>query len=188
LKMINLLPPIEKEELMIEQRKRLTIILGSFFLIVLVCFFLVLLSVDFYILGEAASQKIILEDAQKRYKTPDFINAEDIVKKYNKDLSLLKSFYEQDLGISQTLKNIADIERPEGLYFTNLFLNRDAAGGLIKVNISGFSKNRELLLAFRKNLENAPAMIKNPYFSPESWIKAENINFSLSLEIVKNEK
>jgi len=66
----------------------LVLAVPDFFLVVLVCFFLVLLSVDFYILGDSVGQKTILEDAQKKYKTPDFISAEEAVKKYNKNLSV----------------------------------------------------------------------------------------------------
>ena len=183
--MINLLPPKEKEELALEQKKRLIIILGSALLIVLICLFFVLLSVRFYILGESISQKIVLENAQREYQTPDFINAEDIVKKYNKNLLLLKSFYEQQAGVAYALKNISKINRPSGLYFTNLLMDNKKNTPLIKVNISGFSQNRENLLSFKKNIESAGDIIKNPYFSPESWVKTENINFSLTLEIPK---
>ncbi len=180
--MINLLPPEEKEELLLEQNKRLIAILGSALLIVLFCMFLISMSVKYYVLGEAVSQKFILEAAEKKYQTPDFIEAKSIIQKYNQNLAILKSFYKEDIDISQAVKDISNIQRPDGLYFTNLSLNRQKEEGVIDAAISGFSDTRENLLNFQKNIEENSS-IKNPYFSPESWTRPKNINFSLTFKI-----
>lgn len=183
--MINLLPPEEKEKLLLEQIKKLIIILGSAALIILVCLILILSSIKFYILAEVNSQKIILEQAEKKYQTPDLSTVENLVQKYNKTLLQLKSFYKEETYFSKALKTISEIQRPEGVYLTNLSLNRKENPAKIEVTVSGISDTRENLLLFKKNVEEEEK-IKNSYFSPQSWISPKDVNFSLTFEIFNN--
>ena len=83
--------------------------------------------------------------------------------------------------MSNALKMILEIQRPPNLYLTNLSLTRDENQ---KMNIMaiGVSQSRDDLLAFQKNIE-VNKEIKNPYFSPESWVNAENVAFKLTFEI-----
>ncbi len=179
--MINLLPPKEKEELLLEKKNKLIIILGITILIPLVCLILILSSIRFHILGEVNSQKIILEQAKKKYQTADFLTFKDIIQKDNKILVQLKSFYKKETYFSKVLKIISDIQRPKNLYLTDLALSRDK-NQKVKVVASGFSESRENLLFFQKNIEKYKE-IENPYFSPESWINPQNITFYLTFEI-----
>jgi hypothetical protein len=72
--MINLLPPQQKEELVLEIKKNLFITLCGILLIFLICLSLILFSLKFYILGEVNSKEIILEQSEKKYETPDFLS------------------------------------------------------------------------------------------------------------------
>lgn len=184
--MTNLLPPEEKNELFLKNKKRLVVILGITALVSLVCFILILLSVNFYILTKIVSQKNILEQTEEKYKTTVFLNFKDAIQKYNNVLVQLNSFYEKEIYFSQILKIISNIQRPEGLYLSDLSLNRDSENKKIKVVTSGFSGSREDLLIFKKNIEENKE-IKNPYFSPESWTNPQNVKFYLTFEIYKNE-
>jgi hypothetical protein len=82
------------------------------------------------------------------------------------------------------LKIISQIQRPAGLYFTDLSLERQDSK--IKVIISGFSKDRESVLTFKQNIESE-SKINNLSFSQESWIKPIDVNFHLTFEILKDE-
>lgn len=179
--MINLLPPEEKIKLLLEKRKKLIIILGMIVLIPLFCLILILLSVKFYILGEVDSKKIILEQAEKEYQTPAFLTFKDIIQKNNKILVELESFYKKETYFSKALKIISNITRPKNLYLTNMSLDKNE-NYKIKVAASGFSKTREDLLIFQKNI-NEIKEIKNVNFSPESWFNSQDVRFYLTFEI-----
>jgi hypothetical protein len=179
--MINLLPQKEKDELFLKKAKNLAIVLGSIVIITLVCLIFVLLSVKFYVLTEVNGQSFILQDTQKNYESPDVVTVKNSIQKYNNSLPTVLSFYQSDKYLSNILAAISEIEKPNGLYFTNIFLDSQAIGGNVKVNISGTSDTRESLIAFQKNLEKQNA-INNISFSPESWINPVKANFNLNFD------
>lgn len=181
--MINLLPQEEKQKLLSDKKKKLTIILSIIVTVFLLCLMLILLSINFYLLAETDNQKNIFEQAKKENETPDFVNLNGIVKKYNSTLAQVDSFYKQEKYFSNVLEIISGVPAPKNLYLTNFSLNRQK-DGKIKVDIAGKSDTRDDLLLFQKNIE-ANDEIKNPYFSPQSWISPKNVNFSLSFEIDK---
>jgi hypothetical protein len=179
--MINLLPPEEKQKLFLEKKKKLAIILGTVILVSLICLTLILLSIKFYILAETDEQRNMLKQAIQEKQTSDFINLSSIIQKYNGTLDQLDSFYKKEIYFSQTLEIITDVPSPKGLYLTNFSFSRDKSG-VVQASVSGISNTREDLLLFKKNIEE-DKKIKNPYFSPGSWINQKNVNFSLTFEI-----
>lgn len=183
--MINLLPPEEKEKLFLKKKEKLITIIGITIVVSLVCLILILSSIKSYIDAEATSQKIIFQQTEKKYQTPDSTNFKNIIQKYNKIVIQLKNFYNQKEYFNQSLKIVSGIQRPEGVYLTGLSLNRDE-NKKIKAIATGVSDSRENLLLFKKNIEEN-TKIKNSYFSPETWINPENINFSLTFEISNND-
>lgn len=184
--MINLLPPAEKEKLFSEKKEKLTIILGIVISVALICLTLVLLAIKFYILTDTDYQKIILAQAQQQDRTPDFTSLNNTVKKYNTILAQLDSFYKREIYFNQAIQIITNVPSPKGLYLTNFLLSRDVKG-VVQVSVSGVSDTRENLLVFQKNIAGTPK-IKNPSFSPESWINPKNVNFSLTFSINENEQ
>lgn len=180
--MINLLPQKEKEERSFEQAKKLEIILEAIVLISVVCLILVLLSVDFYILGESVSRKFILKQAESQYKTTDFLKYKNILQGYNKNIAKVDSFYKNEAPIGSAIKKVAEIERPAGVYFNSLSLNRGENNNRIQVSISGNSDTRDNLLIFKRNIEKEDG-VSNSNFSPESWINPTAISFNLTFEI-----
>lgn len=184
--MINLLPLEEKQKLLLFKKEKLAAIWGIVVLVFLICLTLVLLSIKFYILSETDYQKNILAQNEQQNQIPDFANLNGIIQKYNATLAQLDSFYKKEIYFNQALKIITDVPSPEGLYLTNFSLDRDEKG-IVKASVSGVSDTRDNLLIFQKNIEQDQE-IKNPYFSPESWINPKNVNFSLTFEIDQNEK
>jgi hypothetical protein len=150
----------------------------------LICLSLILLSLRLYIYAEVNSQKIILEQSEEKYQTPDFIAFKESVKRYNEKMYQINYFYKKDNYFNDILKSISLIERPTGLYLTDLIIDRQ--NNNIKATVSGFSKSRDDLLIFKSNIEKE-SKIKNISFSQESWIKPLNINFHLTFEISKDE-
>jgi hypothetical protein len=179
--MINILPLEEKQKLLVEKKKKLTIIFGIVFSVGLICLILILLSIKFYILAETDYQKNILMQEQEEYQTADFINLNNAIKRYNLILTQLDSFYKNEIYFNQALEIITNIKRPDGLYLKNFSLDRDV-NGIIKTNISGISDTRDNLLIFKKNIIE-DKNIKNPSFSNESWISPKDVKFSLTFEI-----
>ena len=179
--MINLLPPEEKNGILFEKRKKLTIILGISLIIPLICFGLILLSINFYILGEINLAKAILDQNKKEIETQQFLTLKDTIKKSNTVLSNLASFYGKETYISEILNTLSLMPRPENVYFTDISLTRDA-NQKIKVVASGFSGSRDNLLIFQKNIETNQD-IESVYFSPESWVSPKNVTFYLTFSI-----
>jgi hypothetical protein len=82
---------------------------------------------------------------------------------------------------------MAGLARPEGLYFTNISMEKTSEEENTKVIISGFSKTRDNLLEFKDTIEKYPK-IKNVSFPPANWIKAKDVVFSLTFNLEINAK
>lgn len=177
--MINLLPPKEKEALLLNQYKNLTIVLGGIVIVSLVCLVLVLLAAKFYLLGEMNYEKITSEVTEKKYHTQDFLFFKELIQKYNKTAGRLNNFYKEKVYFSNILKVISETQRPPGLFFTTIAIRENQQDGKIRVMLSGVSESRENLLVFRDTMKNI-STIENISLSPESLVKPTNVNFSLT--------
>jgi Tfp pilus assembly protein PilN len=171
MKMINLLPKKEKEILIQEQEKRLIIILGIVILAALLCLILVLFSIKIYLKGKIEIQKIILEHFEKELKSSKLKEIKEELKLINQTFLKLNSFYQKKVDFTKILEKISKT-LPKETFLTNLSLDLSAEREVI-CNLSGFAKNREVLLEFKKNLE---ANFQKVYFSPASWLKPTNFN------------
>jgi len=189
--MINLLPSKEKEQLLSESNRKLTIVLGSIFLVSLVSLILVLFSLKFYILEQLVLQKGNLSSIEKGYQDKDYIEAKENMQKYNGNIVKIYNFYKNQVYISDNLVLISKIERPKGLYFKTINIessnNKD-----VNVKITGFSNTRENLQSFKDNLDNfqdsqLSMKIEDIYFPSYVWLKANDIEFNLTFKIIKNE-
>ena len=180
--MINLLPPIEKEEQLLNQYKKLTIVLGSVVTISLVCLVLILFALKFYILGEMNYQRIIFESTKSKYQTKDFLFFSDLIQKYNKTIGKVNDFYNKRVYFSDALETLLKTQRPPGLFFHRIAITTGAQDNKVKVMLSGVSENRDNLLLFRNSIKNTPA-IENTYLSPESLVRPTNVNFYLTFDL-----
>lgn len=174
--MINLLPPEEKNNLFLGKVLKLSATIGISVLASLFCLYLILQSINFYLLGNLNYQKSALEEYKKLAQSPDFLNFKDIILDANQKISLINSFYKQEVFFAAVLKTLSRIEKPSGLYFTNVYLARSQGSNGIQATISGKSDTRDNLLIFKNNIESEDS-IKSPYFSPESWVNQNNVIF-----------
>ena len=185
--MINLLPPKEKEELLLQKYKRLVIVLGNVFLISTICLALMLFALKYYVLSEISFQNLNLELAEQKYITDGTIPFKEMIKQYNASLVKIDGFYKKSTYITDILQNVLEINRPAGMYFKDISVDRTkSTPGLpapdgIKVVISGFSASREGLLSFKGALEKNPK-IKNVSFPPQNWVKDKDIDFEVTFE------
>ena len=167
--MINLLPPQERKVLLEEENYKLVWILGVLILISLLALSLVLLSVDFYIEGQSQSQKILVD-----LKRKEFSQLQPIQEKLaliNKNLCQLDSLYQQQVRLTKLLEDVSS-KLVSGMYLTNFSYRRNGS----RVEISGFSKKRDVLSEFRARMEGEK-QFKNVYFPLSNWVESENINF-----------
>lgn len=178
--MINLLPILEKQKLLLRKNEKLATIWGSVILIAVICLVLILLAIKFYILVEADYYKIALKQAEQTNITADFASINSLVQEYNKALSQLNSFYQKEVYFSKVLENIISVASPKGLFINNFSLKRKD-NGVVQISVSGISDTRDNLIIFKKNIE-ANKQILNPSFSAESWINPKNVNFVLTFE------
>ncbi|MBX4201078.1 hypothetical protein KW786_03030 [Candidatus Parcubacteria bacterium] len=179
--MINLLPPQEKEKLFLEDKKKLVMISGITIIVPLVCFTLGLLSVYLYLVGEKSSQKIVLDQVQAQYQTPDFLRYRSLIESNNAVLEQIAGFYKKEILYTRALKTISSISRPQNVYFTDLSLAKE--GKKVKVIASGSSDTRDNLLLFQKTMQGVPGF-QNISFSPDSWINATDAAFHVTFEII----
>ena len=133
------------------------------------------------ILGDIKQHQAALEAMVKNYETPDFIAFRGIIKRYNILLSKVDDFYAKQTSLADVLKAVLAIEKPGGIYFTDMLMDKQKSGR-VKVVISGVSPDRESLLEFKNNIEKNPN-IQNVYFPPENWLKPKDLSFSLQFEI-----
>ena len=96
--MINLLPPIEKEELKKHETLKIVLILGIIFSVFIFYIFLVLFTLKIYISGEAQAQKIILDLEEKKSETQQTQEFQDKIKNFNQKIITVDGFYKKQVN------------------------------------------------------------------------------------------
>ncbi|HDL75140.1 MAG TPA: hypothetical protein ENH06_02065 [bacterium] len=180
--MINLLPPKYKEELKLEERLKILLILSILFFSFLISLTLILFSIHIYIQGEIEAQKIIIKNQEEQSEIFENQKIEQEISLINETILNLNSFYKNQFNFTKTLEKISKNILP-GIYLTNISINPIIKeNGTLQVSISGFAPFRETLFKFKKNLEKVPEF-KELYFPPSNWIDPVNINFNISFKI-----
>jgi len=185
--MINLLPPEEKEKLLLEIRKRIAIIIWCLFLFFIFCFSLVLLSIKFYLQGQIDYQTITLQETENKMRQAEIKDLQEKFNSFNTALKKLNSFEQKKTYFSEILEKISGI-LPGGTYLTNISLIPSELADknpCIQVMLSGFIPTRENLFEFKKILEK-DTQIKEIYFPPINWVNPTDINFSITFKIPKD--
>ena len=168
--MINFLPESEKKEFLLEETKRLVLILGVLFFLFLFSLALIFLSIKIYLSCEIQSQQFLLDSERGRLETKEIKDLKEQVAISNQKLSLVDEFYSQKINLVEILHKITK-NIPQQLYLTDFVYSKNTS----QISISGFSPSRDMLFQFKKNLEKD---FQNVYFPPSNWVKSDNINFS----------
>jgi Tfp pilus assembly protein PilN len=178
--MINLLPIQQKKELLEEKNLRLILILDILFLSFFFSLFLVLFLIKNYIAIDLEIKKILLEEEKTAIAFDQEVEKEII--ESNALLSDLKFFYQDTYTMTSVLEKFQKILTPE-TYLTNLNISitKEGQAKVAQVSFSGYCPDRETLLQFKEIIERED-WVSSVFFSPESWIKPTEINFSASLK------
>ena len=145
----------------------------------LLCLILILFSLKLYILGGVDVSKLNLENAQKRYQTPTLLHLKQVVQGANTTLGKVDNFYQTETYVSDVLKVVFSVPRPEGVAFSDLNVIREDGG--IKVTVLGKSDSRDQLLLFKDNVEKTKG-IENSNFPPENLVRPTDIDFNMTIE------
>lgn len=181
--MINLLPPQFKKELLREERYKLILILEILILFFLTTLFLSFFLIKIFLFQKTELQKIETSLEEKKFVISQIQEFEKEISSINRDLSKLNSFYQNQIFWTLYLEKISQL-LPSDLYLTNLSINSLAKEkNQLQVGLAGFSPNREKLLEFKQKLEATPDF-KKIYFPPLNWVKPNDIDFSLTFQII----
>jgi len=180
--MINLLPPKEKEEILQEENWKLLMILGTLLLFFLISLLLILFSIKIFVTGEVEAQKILFAEREKEFKNTQMQNLQNNLTAFNKKLSQLDSFYQNQSYSSEILEEISKT-LPPGVYLNNLSIVPQGGkeGGFV-CNLSGFSPDRQTLLDLKESLEKEKNF-QEVYFPSSNWVKPADINFTISFKV-----
>lgn len=168
--MINLLPSQFKEEISLEERKKIVIILGILSFLFLISLILILFAIKIYLNSQVEAQKAFFGLEMKEKESPEIKELENKIGSVNQRLSQLDNFYQKQLHFSEILEEV-NKTIPKEIYLTSLSFSKDTS----EVRLSGFSPTRETLVQFRKDLELSFQDVKVP---PANWVEARDINFS----------
>ncbi len=120
-------------------------------------------------LGSQESQPVSLPDQ----------NTLTVVKDLNYKLSLIENIEKDKSIFSQNVINEIILKKVSNIKITEISYQNDPQKGK-QINISGTAGNREILLSFRKALEDSVSFSKVD-LPVSNFIKGSNIKFYLSL-------
>lgn len=183
--MINLLPPKEKDRIILKEKERLAVIMGFLVLYFIICFLLIILSINFLLDGKLSQQKYSLENLRHSLKESETEDIQKGFNSFNESVDKLNLFYNQKVYFYNVLLKISDII-PKDAVLDNVSLNIivQEQNSKVLASLSGFIKSRESLFEFKESLEKEQ-LIKNVSFPPSNWVSQENINFFVSFVILK---
>jgi len=175
---INLLPEQEKIYLKNEDiLKKISIILLfvliAVFFLIFIFFFLKL----FFLAKIESSQKQIFQ-IEKELKSDLFQNFQKTIEEKNQDLFQIQTFRKKQIFIAPIFEKIFSLITPGSIYFTDFSFQKNFNG---QIHFSGWVRNRQELFYFKKDIESKKDF-KEVYFSPDSWVKPTDIDFSLNFQ------
>jgi len=181
--MINLLPPLEKEKLLLERKRKLIIILWIFVLSFVFYFILILLPIKFYIQGQVEYQRIILQEVKKEFEQSGVQDLQEKIDSANLALTKLDNFYQNKIYLVEILEKISGA-LPQETYITDLsaILFETDEELELRVSLSGFAPTREILFNLKKNLEEEKDF-KKVHFPPTNWVEPFDIDFLVNFEV-----
>jgi len=190
--MINLLPTEEKEELkLIETCKKMSVIF-VYFLLCLILFISFLFFLNSYIELEIDELEVLVSMKNKELESYKFQEFKEETLEVNQNLKSISFHQNEEILISSFINEIYKMT-PVDIFFESINLEKDSR--LIEnkdtkqtkkeifanINLSGSASTREVLYFFKKILESKP-YFKEVYFSPDSWTKSKNAEFTVRLE------
>lgn len=174
--MINLIPQKEKKELELELifQKLFSLLLFTFFGF---CFLiLILAALRVLIINQTGAVEDLVRAKQTELSASDFQEFQETIKETNQYIAQVRNFWQSQFLIAPLLENLSFL-KPNSIYFNNLSFTKTYPTN--QVSISGFAQTRGALFYFKQNLETESSF-DGVYFTPTSWVKPTDVDFSLS--------
>lgn len=175
--MINLLPYQEKGKNFSKKTTKVAVICGFLFFFFLICFILVLFSVKLYFESRAIAEEAAVSDLKKNSATEEINKFRSDINFLNGEVRNQNEFQKNKVYFSDILEKISSL-MAQNIYLNNISIN------LNSVSLSGFAPAREDLLSFKDNLEKESSF-ENISFPPSDWVKAKDIDFSVTFNLKK---
>jgi len=178
--LINLLPDNQKKEIRQEEKLKIVSILGLILIAYLLSLGLLLFLVKGFLDADLEIQKIYYND--KKASLESLKGLEEETASVNTKILKLKNFYSGQTDYTEIFNKLYP-KIPADVYLSSIsFLSKNDKG--ISISMQGSSDTREGLNLLKTNLEGAEEDFSDVFFPPESWIKKNNINFSISFNIL----
>ncbi|OGI67273.1 hypothetical protein A2823_01490 [Candidatus Nomurabacteria bacterium RIFCSPHIGHO2_01_FULL_41_91] len=177
--MINLIPKEERKKMTIGFYYKLAIL---FLMVLDFCILVAVISITpSYFLSSAKSASINTKlEIQKNEPLPLFDQQTlTVIKGVNNKLDLVENAEKNKFLVSQKIIRAILLNKRSDIKITQILYENDPAQGK-KISITGTAPSREILLLFRRALENDSAF-KNVNLPISNFVKGSNIQFYLSL-------
>lgn len=171
--MLNLLPPKQKRELRLDLLNQAIAVFGIAAILVVLILTLVLAIALFYLNTNLAQLEKELISWQAKSEIKELENLEEKVKEVNQNLAFLEEYQEERVEFSLMLEILAQ-KVPSGIRFNSMSLEKSG-----KATIRGYALTRDILLAFKNNLERVP-YVSDFDFPLSNLTKSEDIDFYLN--------
>lgn len=177
--MINLIPNEEKKKISKNFYFRLIavsfVMLGIFFIVTSI-----VILPSYFI--SSSEEKAINLKLELQNKEPISLPDQDtliIIKNLENKLGLIENIKKDKTSFSQKIINEIILKKTSGIKITEISYKNDPQTGK-KINISGRASSREVLLSFRRALEDNMAFLKVD-LPISNFVKGSNIKFYLNL-------
>jgi Tfp pilus assembly protein PilN len=178
--MINLLPDNQKNELRQEENLKLVLILGLVLIFYLLSLGLLLFLVRGFLSTDLDVQKTYFN--QKTTRLEALKGLKDETSSANSNFLKLKIFYDSQINYADIFNKLYPALPPGiNLYSINFLSEKEKTA---VISLQGFSKTREELSSFKSNLESDKEFFSDINFPPESWIKKNDITFTITFNVL----
>ena len=181
--MINLLPPSEKQNLLMQSRWKTAMILSLLIFIFIISVILVLTSINISLATNVKVQNFILDGKKRDGGVLEIQSIKKEIAQVNKDLIQINAFYKQKSSMSVFLEKIANL-LPEGIYLNNIYIT--PAGkeeNNFQVNLSGHAKSVEDTIELNERMKR-DEKFSQINFPPETWFEKNDFNFNVSFRAI----
>ena len=183
--MINLLPGEQQDKLYQYRLKRLMLVLGVIGTIFLVALLALLLTLKIYLRAEVNYQASILEAKKGKSKTTKIKSIQNEFKTYNKKLTKVDRFYQEQEHPSEFLAEMNSV-LPFSVRLSSLSYKKSLEENYkAQVSLSGYCPNRDVLFKLKEKMDEKKSW-EGIKFPPSNWVEPTDINFNVRFKI-KNE-
>jgi len=173
--MMNFLPEENKIIIKKEYFRRISLILGLFFLFLILTSTLFLFSILILLKDQQESFRRQLEFSEERLAKNEARDILPLIKDLNDKIFLLQSSQKNAVEKSAIIKNILS-RKPEKITIKGFLFDKN------KISIQGFSDTRDNMLGFINSLKEEQTF-KKVELPISSLLKERDIEFSLNIEL-----